>query len=63
MASPINDPKLEALLDRLHAQSDSRRCLIACMHKATNKLTRQTPTSSDENERSPSTMKTFTIMQ
>jgi len=22
MASPLNDPKLEALLDRLHAQSD-----------------------------------------
>ena len=23
MASPLNDPKLEALLDRLHAQSDA----------------------------------------
>ena len=24
MASPLNDPKLEALLDRLHAQSDAQ---------------------------------------
>ena len=24
MASPLNDPKLEALLDRLHAQSDTQ---------------------------------------
>jgi hypothetical protein len=24
MVSPLNDPKLEALLDRLHAQSDTQ---------------------------------------